>query len=130
MEILNFKVIDNYRLIKLFTVGFSYKSSRTISKSKNITLTQVFCAYPLIFNQKWVLRCSFNLLTINEDMDNYIRLFAECSDYFFILALPVLRLFESYKVINFRSVYYKQILLSILSYPIHIYPQKNHLEIL
>ncbi len=49
MEIGNFKVIDNYRRVKLFAKCFGDSSSRTVSKSKDITRTSPILSYSVVY---------------------------------------------------------------------------------
>ena len=87
MEIRNLKVINYNRLVKLFTIGFCNGCSRTVSKSKLITLTEIFCSYPFAVTPEWMYRRGFNLIIIDENMNKYIGFLTECSYYFLILAL-------------------------------------------
>ena len=85
MEIRNLKVVNNYRFIKLFTIGFCNGCSRTVSKSKFITLTKIFRSYPFAVNPEWMYGRGFNLIIIDENMNKYIGFLTECSYYFLIL---------------------------------------------
>ena len=85
MEILNLKVVNNYRLVKLFAIGFCNSCGRAVGKSKNIASFKILCSYPLIYYPERMYRRGFNLIIIDENMNKYIGFLTECSYYFLIL---------------------------------------------
>ena len=87
MEIGNLEVINNNRLIKLLAVGVCNRGGSTVCKSKDIAGFKILCGYPLIYYPEGMYGSCFYFLSVYEDVDKYIGLFAEGTEDFFILIL-------------------------------------------
>ena len=110
MELSNLKVIYNNRFIKLFAVGVGNRSCSAVSKSKDISGFKILRSNPLILNPEGMNGSCLYFLTVYEDVDKYIRFFAEGSEDFLILTFARFRIGGVNKVaesLSFQLTYEK-----------------------